>query len=48
MEKVIIHVKKTAKLYFVRVGFANSENYNLPLLKNNSYVVNFSGLEKIL
>ena len=49
MEKVIIHAKKNrAKLYFAGVGFANSENYNLPLLKNKSYVVNFSGLEKIL
>ena len=35
-----IHAKKNkAKLYFAGVGFANSENYNLPLLKNNSYVL---------
>jgi len=33
---------------FISDNIPNSENYNLPLLKNNSYVVNFSGLEKIL
>ena len=49
MKKVKDHAKKNkAKLYFAGVGFANSENYNLPLVKNKSYVVNFNGLEKIL
>ena len=49
MNKVKIHAKKNnAKLYFAGVGLANSEDYNLPLKKNNSYVVNFNGLEKII
>ena len=49
INKVKIHAEKNnAKLYFAGVGFANAENFNLPLLKNNPYVVNFSGLKKIL
>jgi hypothetical protein len=49
MNKVKIHAEKNqAKLLFAGVGFADATNYSLPLYKNNSYVVNFSGLEKIL
>ena len=49
MEKVKIHAKKNnAKLYYGGVGFANSKDYDMPLKKNNPYVVNFNGLEKIL
>jgi len=49
MNKVKIHAEKNnAKLYFAGVGFAHADDYNLPLSKNNPYVVNFSGLEKIL
>ena len=49
MNKVKIHAKKNnAKLYFAGVGLANAKDYNLPLTKNNPYVVNFNGLEKII
>lgn len=49
MNKVKIHAKKNnAKLYFAGVGLANAKDYNLPLIKNNPYVVNFNGLEKII
>ena len=49
MGKVKIHAEKnSAKLYFAGVGFAHAKDYNLPLNKNNPYVVNFSGLEQIL
>ena len=49
MEKVKMHAKKNnAKLYYAGVGFANAKDYDLPLNKNNSYVINFKGLEKIL
>ena len=49
MEKVKTHAKKNnAKLYYGGVGFANAKDYDMPLKKNNPYVVNFNGLEKIL
>ena len=49
MEKVKIHAKKNnAELYYGGVGFANAKDYDMPLKKNNPYVVNFNGLEKIL
>ena len=49
MEKVKVQAKKNnAKLYFAGVGFANAEDYNLKLNKNNPYVINFNGLQKIL
>ena len=49
MEKVKTHAKKNnAKLYYGGVGFANANDYDMPLKKNNPYVVNFNGLEKIL
>jgi hypothetical protein len=48
MKKVKEHaLKNKATLYHAGVGFANAENYNLPLMKNNPYAVNFSGLEKV-
>ncbi len=40
--------KNKAKLYHAGLGFANAKDYNMPLTKNNSYVVNFNGLEKII
>ena len=49
MGKVKIHAQKNkAKLYFAGVGFAHAEDYNLPLYKNNPYVVNFNGLAQII
>lgn len=48
MKKVKEHaLKNKAILYRAGVGFANAENYNLPLKKNHPYAINFSGLEKM-
>jgi hypothetical protein len=49
IKKVKIHAQKNkAKLYFAGVGFAHAEDYNIPLSKNNPYIVNFNGLKKII
>ena len=37
--------KYSAKTYFAGVGFANANDYNLPLKKDDRYVVNFDGLQ---
>jgi len=48
LEKVKIHAKKNnAQLFFAGVGFAHAEDYNITLTKNDPYVVNFDGLQKI-
>ncbi len=49
IKKVKIHAQKNkAKLYFAGVGFAHAEDYNIPLSKNNPYIVNFNGLKQII
>jgi hypothetical protein len=30
-----------------KVGLANSDDYELPLFKNSSYIVNYDGIEEI-
>ena len=44
MERVINHgIKYKATL--LCIGFANAHNYEMPLTKNDSYAVNFDGLQ---
>lgn len=46
MERVINHgIKYKATTYFAGVGFANAHDYEMPLTKNDSYAVNFDGLQ---
>lgn len=48
LKKMLNHSKKfDAKLLSAKVGLANSEDYELPLFKNSSYVVNYHGFEEI-
>ena len=48
MEEVRDHgIKYKATTYFAGVGFANAEDYNLPLTQNDSYAVNFDGLQMV-
>tara|TARA_Y100000817_G_C16399696_1_gene342734 strand:- start:72 stop:437 length:366 start_codon:yes stop_codon:yes gene_type:complete len=49
MKKVKNHgTKYKASTYFAGVGFANAEDYNLPLNQSDSYAVNFDGLQIIV
>lgn len=46
MEQVREHgIKYKATTYFAGVGFANAKDYELTLTKNDSYAVNFDGLQ---
>ena len=46
MERIRDHgVKYRAITYFAGVGFANAKDYGLALTKNDSYAVNFDGLQ---
>lgn len=46
MERVKNHgIKYKAITYFAGVGFANAQDYEMPLTKNDSYAVNFDGLQ---
>ena len=46
MERVINHgIKYKATTYFAGVGFANAHDYEMTLTKNDSYAVNFDGLQ---
>ena len=46
MEQIRDHgIKYKATTYFAGVGFANAKDYELPLTKNDSYAVNFDGLQ---
>ena len=48
MKKVKSHAEvNRAVLYYAGVGFAHAHDYNLPLTKNDPYVVNFDGLQKM-
>jgi hypothetical protein len=38
-------IKYKATTYFAGVGFANAQDYELPLTQNDSYAVNFDGLQ---
>ena len=48
LNKILDHCTKfEAKLLCAKVGLANSDDYELPLFKNSSYIVNYDGIEKI-
>jgi len=48
LNKILDHCTKfDAKLLCAKVGLANSDNYELPLFKNSSYIINYEGIEKI-
>ena len=46
MKQVTEHgIKYKATTYFAGVGFANAQDYELTLTQNDSYAVNFDGLQ---
>ena len=48
LNKILDHCTKfEAKLLCAKVGLANSDDYELPLFKNSSYIINYEGFEKI-
>ena len=48
MESFKVHAKsKDAKLLFAGVGFANSEDMNMPLDKESGYIVKYNGLKMV-
>ncbi|GLB50529.1 Na(+)-translocating NADH-quinone reductase subunit F [Neptunitalea lumnitzerae] len=48
METVKEHAMKfEAKTHYAGVGLANAENYELPVSKDNDYIVNYNGLVEI-
>ena len=48
LNKILDHCTKfDAKLLCAKVGLANSDDYELPLFKNSSYIVNYDGIEEI-
>jgi phosphoribosylamine-glycine ligase len=40
-------ISKRAKLFYAGVGFANSDDMNLPLSKESGYIVKYNGLKEI-
>ena len=48
LNKILEHCTKfEAKLVCAKVGLANSDDYELPLFKNSSYIINYEGIEQI-
>lgn len=48
METIKQHALKfKAKVYYAGVGLANSKDFNAPLRKNESYVVNYDGIQEV-
>ncbi|MDA9318960.1 Na(+)-translocating NADH-quinone reductase subunit F [Flavobacteriaceae bacterium] len=48
LNKILDHCTKfEAKLLCAKVGLANSDDYELPLFKNSSYIVNYAGTQEI-
>ena len=48
LNKILYHCTKfDAKLLCAKVGLANYDDYELPLFKNSSYIVNYDGIEEI-
>jgi hypothetical protein len=48
MQEVKEHaIKFKAKTYFAGVGFAHAEDYEKPLLKNQPYAINYTGLQEV-
>ena len=49
METFISHAKeKKAKVLYAGVGFANAEDFEKPILKNQDYILNYEGIKEIL
>lgn len=49
MEKIRDHaIKFNARTFYAGVGLANSENYEIPVSRDQDYVVNYEGLKEIL
>lgn len=49
METFKTHAKKLkAKVFFAGVGIANAIDFEKPVSKNQDYVINFQGIQKIL
>ena len=49
METFINHAKtKNAKVLFAGVGFANAQDYEKPIYKNQDYIMNYEGITEIL
>jgi hypothetical protein len=48
MHEVKEHATKfKAKTYFAGVGFAHAEDYEKPILKNEPYAINYTGLQEV-
>ena len=49
METFINHAKgKKAKVLYAGVGFANAEDFEKPVFKNQDYILNYEGIKEIL
>lgn len=49
MEKIRDHaIKFNARTFYAGVGLANSDNYEIPVSRDQDYVVNYEGLQEIL
>ena len=49
MEKIKDHaIKFNARTFYAGVGLANSDNYEIPVSRDQDYVVNYEGLQEIL
>jgi hypothetical protein len=48
MEKIRDHaLKYEARTFYAGVGLANSKNYELPVSREEDYVINYEGLQEI-
>lgn len=48
MEGIKEHALKfNARTFYAGVGLANSKDYELPITKNENYIVNYDGLQEI-
>ncbi|HLS30784.1 MAG TPA: hypothetical protein VK021_08010 [Flavobacteriaceae bacterium] len=48
MQTIKEHAQKfDAKVYWAGVGLANAKDYNLPVTKEEDYLVNYNGLQEI-
>ena len=49
MEKIRDHALKfNARTFYAGVGLANSKDYELPVSREEDYVINYEGLQEIL
>ena len=49
METFKEHAKtKNAKILFAGIGFANAQDYESPIFKNQDYIMNYEGITEIL